>query len=1422
MKKSSEKGKALIWKIVLLCVLLFFIGLSVYMYKLPEMAGKLDTRLICSDVFCPGTSGMVRIVTLNYETKAPVKGGKVEIGLEAENKYYRLFTGKCNEKGTADAFFNIPPEIPEGEGELTVKVSSSEGNDKITEKIKLSRNYKIYLTTDKPLYQPGQTIHIRALSMMSDILMPLKDRPATIEVQDPEGNKILKTLDKKTSDYGIVSTDFILSDEAEEGEYLIKVLMGESAAETSVKVEKYVLPKFKMDLSTDKKFYRPGERLKGEIRADYFFGKPVSEGKIRIELACYDGVSFNKFSEIEGLTDKDGYFKFEEEVKESDETALRCRVEVTDKTGRKESKEETFYVSENTITITPVPESGDIPSGMENIIYFVTSYPDGSPAKADLILDIEGEKISLKTSKAGIGEFLLKPEWSDKNISVTAVDEKGNSGVLSYNPYMIFSREALLLRPDKAIYYEGDVVKLDIFSYNSEGTVYLDLVKNNQIKMTESSVLKDEKASIEFPLPQGLLGTLEINAYRMVSDGDFIRDTRTIYVVSKKELSLDISSDKDLYRPGKSALVNFEVKDKAGNPVTSALGISVVDESVLAMSEKEPGFEKVYFTLEEEALEQGNEVCRDYTEKTAANLLEDKRGQEEQEMAKVAFASLTGSSYKIMKGNTYPERLNRAVELKETYFSGLKSILPWAVVLFIFITVLGLFLVTVDNEICKRENKNRFLPVNEENFMPVIIYFAGFFIVMMSPFLVDMTAGVLLVLIDISYQAREFLRILFSLVTLILLSLFYIRYLEEKRKIETIKGLKTFADSFRLVQLFMGEIVILSSLLLIGMFPHTGILTWFSEQRIPGIMIIISVLLMPFILIYNVLSHISEPGKMSLFRKAVKKYSVIYLGIVFLILIISFTPVINLFKNFYPLHLLFFSLGVILLPIGLMGLTFYNNYLSGKNEKAPFSVNNESLEAVITYFAGFYSIILLIFIGFVVSALMDKPVFLFTIFTVFGLFFALYIVYLIDFSKSGYIQEMGTFKYSILLVLISSIGIEAYMLIIRNLPLYDFNLPFLLANIILISALMTYNAISHTGSFRKLEARILNSAYGIILGLLTVCMILSYSGLGEEKMYQEIGTIKDEGYDEGVDEGYVDEGTTEDEGTVEDYGIDEGTDEGKTAQEMTASEYSDEIPGIVFPKISIGLDERTDEGTVTDESFGFKENGASQPGPSKKLPPYIRHYFPETMYFNPELITDEQGRGTLELQMADTITSWRMGVTASSLNGGIGGADFPLRVFQDFFIEPDLPAELTEGDEIWIPVAVYNYLSEEQVIKLEVKEEDWFTLRGKKEQQIKLPAGDVGVLYYPIKVKGWGKKKFTIYGETEKLNDAVTREVKIIPDGKELRFSENGWLRNPVVSNLNIPENSIDKSYDLRIKIYPAIFSQIVEGLDTMLSMPHG
>ncbi len=220
--------------------------------------------------------------------------------------------------------------------------------------------------------------------------------------------------------------------------------------------------------------------------------------------------------------------------------------------------------------------------------------------------------------------------------------------------------------------------------------------------------------------------------------------------------------------------------------------------------------------------------------------------------------------------------------------------------------------------------------------------------------------------------------------------------------------------------------------------------------------------------------------------------------------------------------------------------------------------------------------------------------------------------------------------------------------------------------------------------------------------------------------------------------------------------------------------------------------------------------------------PRLRQYFPETLYWAPEVITDEGGDVSLEIPIADSITTWRLTALASAQEGQLGSATAGIRVFQDFFVDIDLPVYFTQGDEISIPIGVFNYLPEAQEVRLVVEPEPWFELLGAAEQTLTISSNDIEVVYFPIRVLKFGRRGFQVTAWGSQMSDAIKREVSVVPDGKEIRLTDSDWLRESREVVVEIPPQAVPETPYVEVKIYPGVMAQVVEGLEKILRLPHG
>jgi uncharacterized protein YfaS (alpha-2-macroglobulin family) len=427
----------------------------------------------------------------------------------------------------------------------------------------------------------------------------------TFSITDPKGNVIFKKQDV-TSKYGIASADCPLASEILEGRYDIDCKIGDTSSKRSVEVKKYVLPKFKVDVALDQPYYLPGQKVKGTVRADYFFGKPVADGTLEIEATASD-VGKKTLAKFDKKTDKDGKaeldFTLPRELigrpQDSGDARFSLTATVTDTAGQSYEKTLSRIVTAEPLHIEVIPENGTLVNDVVNRIYLFTSYADGRPAKVRVI--VSGVEKELQTSELGIASFEFTPPGGQNGFTIRAEDDKGNVGrrnvQLDSGPGQDF-----LVHTNKAVYNGGETMRVLVLHRGKE-PIFVDLLKDGQTILTKAIEYPSPRSAGEpIDLPADLSGTLELCVYRFGSDGLPVRKTRVVYVRPANQLSIKAELDRREYRPAGKAKLQLSLTDDKGRGIPGALSLSAVDEAVFSVLDQMPGMERTFYLLEQELL----------------------------------------------------------------------------------------------------------------------------------------------------------------------------------------------------------------------------------------------------------------------------------------------------------------------------------------------------------------------------------------------------------------------------------------------------------------------------------------------------------------------------------------------------------------------------------------------------------------------------------------------------------------------------------------------------------------------------------------------------------------------------------------------------------------------------------------------------
>ncbi|XP_052394353.1 LOW QUALITY PROTEIN: ovostatin homolog [Carassius gibelio] len=199
------------------------------------------------------------------------------------------------QQSSSDAFHRcFSFKAPKVDGELVQKVRVVlQGRFfKMTEERKVMfRSYLplTFIQTDKPIYNPGQMVNFRVLTMDAKFV-PLDQMYSLVVVEDHNKNRIGQWTNVSSTGW-ILQLSHQLNPEAQVGMYALRSFIGDRMISQDFEVKKYVLPKFDVTLTTPPTYSVGDEGLKVEACAKYTYGQPVP-GQALVEV-CREPFPFS-------------------------------------------------------------------------------------------------------------------------------------------------------------------------------------------------------------------------------------------------------------------------------------------------------------------------------------------------------------------------------------------------------------------------------------------------------------------------------------------------------------------------------------------------------------------------------------------------------------------------------------------------------------------------------------------------------------------------------------------------------------------------------------------------------------------------------------------------------------------------------------------------------------------------------------------------------------------------------------------------------------------------------------------------------------------------------------------------------------------------------------------------------------------------
>ncbi|MCK7589419.1 TonB-dependent receptor plug domain-containing protein [Subsaxibacter sp. CAU 1640] len=218
--------------------------------------------------------------------------------------------------------------------------------------------------------------------------------------------------------------------------------------------------------------------------------------------------------------------------------------------------------------------------------------------------------------------------------------------------------------------------------------------------------------------------------------------------------------------------------------------------------------------------------------------------------------------------------------------------------------------------------------------------------------------------------------------------------------------------------------------------------------------------------------------------------------------------------------------------------------------------------------------------------------------------------------------------------------------------------------------------------------------------------------------------------------------------------------------------------------------------------------------------PEERTDFRQTIYWNPVVQTDEQGKAELEFYNSDAITSFKITAEGVGYNGLVGRQEETYATKKLLNLDFKAPNYMALNDVVLLPVTISNETDSNINAELSIELPKHLKLAETLDSTIKIAPNST--LLKTVKVIPIEKTENAIISmslQSKDYSDVVKKEVTILspyfPTQMSLSGSESKFynfeINNPV-------KGSIETSFN----IYTDVVGDVMNGIESLISQPYG
>jgi hypothetical protein len=447
----------------------------------------------------------------------------------------------------------------------------------IADFFKTHATQRAYVMTDKPLYQPGETIWFRADLRTTSTLTAKGQQGLTAMLTSPRGAVIAQKRVQVTN--GVAQNDFPLADEIEGGEYTIALTADDGTSESKkVIVNTYEAPRLKKTLEFVRKAYGEGDAVSAAIEIKRATGEAFAD-KALTGIVTVDDI---EVARVAIKTDKDGAATAKFQLPGTIARGDGLLTILADDSGVMESIQKRIPIVMKTMQLSLFPEGGDLVEGVPGRVYFMAKNTIGKPADIEgKVIDDRGHVVStFKSVHDGLGRFEIAPS-ADRSYQVHITKP---AGITQTFELPAAKSGGCVLRSVEGA--TQGALRVGAICSTSRTLLVEAVLREQRVAAAAIAVEAGKPALIEIPLEKQVQGAMRVTLFSAKQEP---LAERLVYMGKGADLKITMTADRAKYSPRDAVKLKIQTTDASGKPVKANVGVAVVDDTVLSYADDKSG-----------------------------------------------------------------------------------------------------------------------------------------------------------------------------------------------------------------------------------------------------------------------------------------------------------------------------------------------------------------------------------------------------------------------------------------------------------------------------------------------------------------------------------------------------------------------------------------------------------------------------------------------------------------------------------------------------------------------------------------------------------------------------------------------------------------------------------------------------------------